>query len=320
MVYSQRRGALSHGLNLLEPYVERVIGGGINPGSNPVITGAGAVRTVDGDSGIGATACVAASDEAAALATRHGIGMVVLRNSNHVGALAYYVDRLVQRGFAAIMFSNADPSMVPPGGGAAVLGSNPISVGIPESGTSGRLVLDMATSAAAHGKIVTAARAGRSIPADWAVDEHGKPTTDPAEALRGALVPAAGPKGFGLAFMVDVLCAGLSGGPIGREIVPLKSSTDLPQQVSVLIIAISPDYCAGSAHLDATAAALVDAVRSARSGDDIRGLPLVPGEPEFMKGQEQEAVVEIDAALTASLVGLGERLGLSFPIRNDAQR
>lgn len=318
LVYSQRRGVLSHGLNLLEPYVERIINGGTNPDPHPRITGAGAVRTVDGDGGIGGAACVAASDEAAALAEQHGIGMVAVRNTNHAGALAYYVERLVQRGLAAIVVSNADPSMVPPGGGAAVLGSNPLSIGVPESMTNGRLILDMATSAAAHGKIVNAARAGRPIPADWAVDEHGDPTTDPDEALRGALVPAAGPKGFGLAFMIDVLCAGLSGGPIGREIVPLKASTHLPQQVSVLIIAISPDHCAGSAHLDATANALVDAVGSARSQEDIRGLPLVPGEPEFIKRREQETLVAIDANLIANLVGLGERMRLPFLSRDGA--
>lgn len=313
LIYSQRRGVLSHGLNLLEPYVDRIVGGGTNLQPHPVTTGAGAVKTVDGNGGIGGVACVVASDEAAELAEQHGIGMVVVRNSNHVGALAFYVERLVQRGLAAIVVSNADPSMVPPGGGAAVLGSNPLAIGVPESTTSGRLILDMATSAAAHGKIVTAARAGRPIPADWAVDEHGDPTTDPDEALRGALVPAAGPKGFGLAFMIDVLCAGLSGGPIGRDVVPLKAGTHLSQQVSLLIIAISPAQCAGAAHFDATTSALVDAVRSARSTEDLRGRPLVPGEPEYIRQQEQQSLVAVDAALTATLAALGERMQLPFP-------
>lgn len=113
--------------------------------------------------------------------------------------------------------------------------------------------------------------------------------------------------------MIDALCAGLSGGRIGREIVPLKTDTNLPQQVSVLIIAMSPEHFAGSGHFDATALALVDAVRSARPASDHRGPALLPGEPEFVRSQEQQVFVVIDVALMASLIELGKRMGPPFP-------
>src|SRR5262249_48053384 len=129
------------------------------------------------------------------------------------------------------------PLMPAPGGAEAMVGNNPIAIALPTLGKHS-VEVDMALSATAMGKVRLAASAGQSIPGSWAVNSQGQPTTDPAEAIKGMLLPAAGPKGFGLAFVIDLLCGGLSGGAIGAEVRPLYGDPALPYQCSQFFMAI----------------------------------------------------------------------------------
>ena len=115
---------------------------------------------------------------------------------------------------------NTRPLMPAPGGAERVVGNNPIAIAVPSDGRR-PIVLDMATSEAAMGKIRMAEKAGEAIPGTWAVKADGSATTDPTEAIAGMLLPAAGPKGFGLAFLIDLLCGVLSGGATGAAVQPL---------------------------------------------------------------------------------------------------
>jgi LDH2 family malate/lactate/ureidoglycolate dehydrogenase len=314
LMFAETRGTNSHGLARLRPYLERIARGGVN--SRPKLTesASGAVHVIDADGSAGAVAGMAAVRAAAQAAGSHGIGIACARNTNHVGALAFYSSALSEAGLVSIVFANADPIMVPPGGSEAVLGSNPIAIGVPGGGgVSQSPLLDMATTAAAHGKIVELSRQGESIPAGWAVDEHGAPTTDAGRALAGALLPAAGPKGFGLAFMIDLLSAGLTGGSLGGGIVPVADRFDEPQGCCLVVIAIDPAHAAGLDSFALADRALVDTVRHSRPVDGQA--PMVPGEPEAERARRAAGTetLTVTDALHQDLLDLLRAWSVSAP-------
>jgi LDH2 family malate/lactate/ureidoglycolate dehydrogenase len=145
---------------------------------------------------------------------------------------------LAAQGLVGIVCSNTRPLMPPPGGAERIVGNNPIAIALPSKDEV--LVTDMAMSATAMGKIRLADSAGRTIPEGWAADAEGRPTTDPAAAIKGMLLPAAGPKGFGLALAIDLLCGGLSGGAITDEVNPLYGNPGAPYRCSHFFLALDP--------------------------------------------------------------------------------
>lgn len=210
LVAANLRGIDSHGVMRLYNYVERVLRGLIDPSARPrVVRDFGAVAVVDGNNGLGYVTAVYASDLAVEKARKHGVGIVGVRNSSHFGMAAYYGIRIAKNGMVGIVLSNAPPAMAPWGGKVARLGTNPVCVAFPHVGEP--IVLDMALSVVARGKIRLAALRNERIPEGWAFDEEGRPTTDPRAALRGTLAPIGGPKGYGLALAVDVLSGVLTG-------------------------------------------------------------------------------------------------------------
>lgn len=313
LLFAQRRGVVGHGLVRLPIYLERIAAGGINRTPDIRTTVSGAVAVIDGDNGTGARVGLAAVSSVSSAAFAQGIGLAVARNANHFGAAGYYAAELASTGLVGIAVSNADPIMIPPGGGRAVLGSNPLAIAVPGDADAPGPLLDMATTAVAHGKIMAAARAGEAIPEGWAVDADGAPTTDPTAALAGALLPAAGPKGFGLSFMIDLLAAGLSGGAIGVDIAALYGSREIPQGVCLLMLAIDPAACASRGHLDATVARLTTAVRSSRDGGHPLGMPLVPGEPEIRYASAAPGTVAVASGLVEDLRTLSTACSVPFP-------
>lgn len=321
LMFAETRGVNSHGLSRIPVYVSRLRAGGINPQPQISRQRAGAVCVVDGDAGAGAPVTMQASRIAAEIAVAEGVSVVLVRNVGHAGALAFYATWLSERGLVAIIASNADPIMVPPGGGRSVLGSNPLAIAVPApSDGETAPMLDMATTAAAHGKVVMAAARGEAIPAGWAVDAGGSETTDAHQALKGALMPAAGAKGFGLAFMIDVLAAGLTGGRTGQEIVPLYSRLDEPQGACLFLIVIDPEHCAGRSSLRRATQRVADAVRRSRIDTPIAGVPMIPGEPELRRLQSSGTQVRIPRAVVAEiLAACGELAGsLPDPINTDS--
>lgn len=210
LVAANLRGIDSHGVARLYSYVERLLRGLINPSAKPrVVQDFGAAALVDGNNGLGYVAAVYASDLAVEKARKYGIGVVGVRNSSHFGMAAYYGMRIARNRMIGIIASNAPPAMAPWGGKVARLGTNPICMAFPCRGEP--IVLDMALSVVARGKIRLAALKRERIPEGWAFDEEGRPTTDPQAALRGTLAPIGGPKGYGLALAVEILSGVLTG-------------------------------------------------------------------------------------------------------------
>jgi LDH2 family malate/lactate/ureidoglycolate dehydrogenase len=151
-----------------------------------------------------------AVDEAVSRARKHGVGIVSIRNSNHFGTCMYYTRLAAEQGCIMMLMSNAGPNMAPWGGLKKKIGTNPWSIAVP-GGAYGPVVMDMANSGVARGKIYLANKRRESIPDHWAVDARGRPTTDPKEALEGFILPMAGHKGYVMGVMVDILSGVLSG-------------------------------------------------------------------------------------------------------------
>ncbi len=211
------RGVYSHGIQLLHRYV-RGLRNGINPTPEITITAdAGGLVVLDGGGGMGQVVSVRAMSLAIERARCHGVATVVVRNSNHMGALAYYGMMAVEQGMIGACSTNGPAIMAPWGGITETLGNNPFCVAVP-AGEAHPIVLDMATSTAARNKIRVAAAKGETLPPGWALDRQGRPTTNAEEALLGLVAPMAEAKGFGLAVALEVLTSVVSGGPIGKEV------------------------------------------------------------------------------------------------------
>jgi LDH2 family malate/lactate/ureidoglycolate dehydrogenase len=213
LVDAELEGQGSQGLTRFPEMLSRLRSGSINPAPQMTVKGTGAVRRLDADNGLGQVAGQKALELAAQLAREHGTGLVAVRASNHLGALDFHVRRAAAGGLVAVALSNTPPAMAAPGTETRYLGTNPIAAAFPTAGHP--IVVDMGTSQVARGRVVEARRAGQAIPEGWAVDAEGRPTTDPAAALDGAMVPMGGDKGFALALLVEMLAAVLPGAAIG---------------------------------------------------------------------------------------------------------
>jgi ureidoglycolate dehydrogenase (NAD+) len=202
--------------------VSAVDGGRINPAPEfRVVTRHQAVATLDADHGFGHHAGTAAIQLAMELADTFGIGAVGVRRSTHFGAAAYFAQQASRRGYAGFAFTNADALVKAAGGAEPFFGTNPICFSVPMEDED-PICLDMATSQVSWNKVLNKRRAREPMPPGWACDEHGEHTTDAARARM--LEPAGDYKGYGLGMMVEILCAGLVGGPFGKDIAPMYGS------------------------------------------------------------------------------------------------
>ncbi len=201
----------SHGLLRLGWYEARLRSGAMKPVTQTTLAvDAGAVAVMDGHDGVGQVITRRAVDEAVTRARKHGVGIVSVRNSNHFGTCMYYTRLGAQQGCVMVLMSNAGPNMAPWGGLKKKIGTNPWSIAVP-GGQHGPVVMDMANSGVARGKIYLANKRRETIPDHWAVDAKGRPTTDPKAALEGFILPMAGHKGYVMGVMVDILSGVLSG-------------------------------------------------------------------------------------------------------------
>lgn len=277
LVAADLEGVASHGVMLVPMYVERIRAGSVSTRpAGAVVSDRQAAIVIDAQNALGQLTARQAVALAAERAAELGMAAVAVRNAFHFGTAGRYARMLAERGCVGIVMSNTRPLMPPPGGAEAVTGNNPVAVAVPSDGPFMPEV-DMALSAAAMGKIRNAAAAGKPIPAGWATDKDGAETTDPNAAIAGMLLPAAGPKGFGLAFIVDLLCGGLSGGGIGGEVRPLFGQLDRPYNCANLFVAVHVGHFGDARDFAARAAA------AARKAAQVKRAPGVervfaPGE------------------------------------------
>jgi LDH2 family malate/lactate/ureidoglycolate dehydrogenase len=206
------------------------------------------------------------------------------------------------RGCISVAMCNTRPLMPAPGGAQAVVGNNPIAIALPsESGEP--VVLDMAMSEASMGKIRIAQATKSQIPPNWATDNSGEPTTDPAAAIAGMLLPAAGPKGYGLAFMIDLISGALSGGAWGHQVKPLYGPPDEPYDCSHFFLAIDVAFFGERGAFEAAVDSAIDGIRQSRKAPGISRL-FTPGERSNERAGNSTEVVEVPSAVAASLLAV----------------
>jgi LDH2 family malate/lactate/ureidoglycolate dehydrogenase len=285
IVEADLRGIESHGVLRLPAYIHRALAGTMTPATElKILRERGASLLVDAQHGFGQIAAIFAMREAINRAESSGVGFVAVRNAGHIGMAAYYAMMALPRMMIGIVSANAAPSMAPWGGTIPLLGTNPICVAIPTGGDVD-IVLDMASSVVARGKIRLAANTGKAIPYGWALDANGLPTDNPVEGLKGTLLPIGGHKGYGLALVVDVLSGVLTGSSFGPNIVSIHEVKD---KVSAGFVCQALDIAA-FADLDQFKSDIQTMIEGIRNSPRAAGVDRIylPGEIEWLNKQER---------------------------------
>ena len=302
-------GVDSHGVLRLTHYLRRMTIGSIKAAAVPVVTRTGPVTAqVHGEDGLGIVHATLAMEEAIAMARENGVGVVGVGHSSHCGAMQLYTRMAAREHLVGIAMTHSSSVVVPHGGKEKYFGTNPISIAVPRA--SGEPVcLDMATSQVAWNKVLNARIEGYDLDPGVAVDAEGNPTTDPHQAR--AAVPLGGPvygyKGYGLAFMVDLLCGLMNGMTFGRHINSMYEDLERPRKIGHFLMAIDPGRFAGAETLEKTVDALIADLRT-------QGEILYPGEPEE-RAQAERVVsgIPIDSEALADMNQWSGKLGIEPP-------
>ncbi len=294
LIESDKRGIDSHGIGRLKPiYIDRIELGIMNPRTDiEILRNEKATAVLDGHNGMGHVVSKKAMEMAIEKAEEYGIGMTVVRNSNHYGIAGYYVTMATEKDMIGITGTNARPSIAPTFGVENMLGTNPLTFGIP-SNDPYPFVLDCATSVSQRGKIEVYGRAGKDLPPGWVIDENGKTRTDTQQVLidltngKAALTPlgglgemTGGYKGFGYATVVEILSAALQDGSFmkalnGKD----EEGKPIPYPLGHFFIAIDPSFFMGKELFKAISTTILKELRDSRKA---------PGESRIYTAGEKE--------------------------------
>ncbi len=309
LVASDLAGIASHGVMLLPMYVDRIRAGSVSlKTAARVVSDRGSAVVLDAENALGQLTAHQAVELLRERVPAHGLAAVAVRNAFHFGTAGRWAVALAERGCIGIVMCNTRPLMPAPGGAERVVGNNPLAIAVPSAGNP-PVVVDMAMSATAMGKIRLAEAAGRPIPDGWAADAAGRPTNDPAEAIKGMLLPAAGPKGFGLAFMIDLLCGGLSAGAIGEEVRPLYGDPADPYRCASFFLAIDVARFCDPAEFVQKSTAFAAKARNSKRAPGVERL-YSPGEPAWLARQANADTCPVAAETAAALQKIAAGLGV----------
>ena len=301
-------GHHTHGVGRLESYGERIDAGAIKADATIRIEAvAPAIAKVDGAGAIGPLVGMRALDAAMERARQFGVGVALVRNGNHFGAIAPYCHLAAEQGFASIIGSNASVTIAPTGGREERLGNNPLGIGVPFPGAR-PVILDMAMSVVARGKIRAALKRGESIPATWATDREGKSTTDPKAALDGFLLPFGDYKGYGLALMVDLIAGLLSGAAYLTHVNSWVEQPEAPGNLGHFFILLDTSRLGSPEWLAARMADFASIVHGTPPANPLEPV-LLPGEKEMDHFERQRRDgIDVDPALRARLEAYAARV------------
>ncbi len=321
LVGANLRGVDSHGMQMLVVYLQQLRAGGVDPRATGRVAHAnGACLRYDGDNALGQVVAQRCSDLVIAKAAEHGVAVVTAHHSNHFGTGAWWGERIAREGYLALVFSNACPVVAPWQGITPILGTNPLCMAVPAEMPGAGWLLDMATTTAALGKVADAKNRGeKTIPLAWGFrDEQGQPTSDPAAAQRGTPTPLGGFKGTGLAMMVELLSAGLSGGAMATEL-PAYTDGSETLGISHTFIAIDPRRFGVAETFAPRAARLSGMVKASQPSPGHHEI-LVAGEPEWRCAcTRQESGIPLPRTLWEELMVWARELAVQPPaIKEDA--
>lgn len=310
ILFANRRGVATHGVGRLPLYVHKIAAGHYNPNNEiEVLADNAAYALLDAHNGFGQVVAYKATKMAIEKAKKYGIAVVGVRNSNNFGTAGYFGDMAAREGCAAMVYANAAPAIAPTGGNKTIFGTNPLCYAYPGDENHDPILLDMATTIAARGKIRLAAKNGEKIPLDWAIDPDGQPTDDPNVALKGSLLPIGGYKGYGLSMFVDIFAGMLTGSHYAGEVKNL-SKMEEDSGNGHLFVVIDLDKFMTVDEKRERIAHFYEAVKAC--GEE--GKIFMPGEIEYIKMKNSSAAVQIsfkqfeDVNAVAEEVGAASRL------------
>lgn len=308
------KGVFSHGVARLPIYLRRLRHKLIDPAVTPLtVTETESSLLLDARSGFGHPAARLGVQRGIAKAAKTGTCSVGVYNSTHFGMAGYYAEIAARKGNIALVTSNSASRMAPWGARDALMGTNPLAIGVPADNEP--VVLDMSTSAAALGKIMLARETGQPIPTGWALDQTGAPTSNASAALAGTLLPMAGPKGSGLAFMLDVLAGVLTRAKFGRGVNSIYNQFERPEECGHFIMLVDVSaFMPLQAFKERVTAYVADfkKTRPIEEGAEV----LLPGEIENRKKQQAgENGILFDEATLSHLHQLANETGIALPAR-----
>jgi LDH2 family malate/lactate/ureidoglycolate dehydrogenase len=310
LLFADSRRVSSHGIVRLPLYMSKVDNGIMNIKTEmPFIRESGATALLDAQNGLGQLAGHKGMMKAIELAKKYGIGMVGVRDSNHFGTGAWYSMLAADQGMIGIAMANASPAIAPFGSTVPFLGTNPLSIAVPAGKNHKPIVLDMAMSPVARGKIRIYEKKGEKIPLDWGLDVNGKPTDDPKEALKGSLVAIGGVKGSALSLIVDLISGVMTSTGLTGE---TKGITDTsgPSQTGHAFIVVDISRFIDTNEFGENVDKVIDT---------IKALPRKPGFNEiFMAGEIEYGLMEkvkvdgigLEDPVVKELNELAEKLGV----------
>ena len=311
MILADLRGADGHGIFRLPQYVRRIRAGGMNVKPNiHVVQETAAATLVDGDNGMGHLVMRFAAEVAIGKAERSGIGWVGVRQSNHAGPAALYAMMPLARDMIGIYLAVGSANHMPPWGGIELLlSTNPIAFAIPAF-EEPPIVLDIATSVAAYGKVKTKAQRGEQMPEGWMIDAFGRPLTDPKRAEEGFLLPIGDYKGYGLALVFGLLAGTLNGAAFGRDVIDYNKDDTTPTNTGQVIVALD---VARFSPVEVFKRNVDEVIRQMRNSKRMHGVERIrlPGEQSHATWLERSATgVPMNDTLFKDLQHLASDLGI----------
>src|SRR5579864_3257819 len=312
MVEADLRGSDTHGVIRLPLYVRRLRAGGINANPNiRVISERASVALLDGDNGMGHLVMHSAGTLAIEKAKETGIGWVGARMSNHAGPAALYVTLPLHHDMIGLYFAVGSNNHLPAWGSSeSLLGTNPLAVAVPAEHEPA-IVLDMAPTVAAYGKVRLKAQRGEAMPVGWMIDKEGKPLTDPKRADEGHLLPIGDYKGYGLSLIIGILAGALNRAALGRDVVDFVKETGKATNTGQAIAAIAIEAFMPAAEFKRN---VDQVIRDIRNSQRLPGVDRIflPGEQSHAKLEERRAHgVPMAKALRDSLDALARDLGIA---------
>ena len=309
MVRADLQGSDGHGVFRLPQYVRRIKGGAVNIKPNiRIVREAAGMALVDGDNGMGHLVMRFATEKAIEKAKSAGVAWVGVKWSNHAGPASLYAGMPLEHDMAGLYLAVGNANHLPPWGGLdMLLSTNPIAVAVP-AGEEPAIVLDMATTVAAYGKVKTKAQRGETMPEGWMMDREGRPLLDPQRANEGFLLPIGGYKGYGLALIFGLLAGTLNGAAMGKDVVDFNADDTTPTNTGHVIVAINVDAFQPVAEFKKSVDALI---RDIRASERLPGVDRVrlPGEgSQAARADRMKNGIPLPAPLAASLNQLAGEL------------
>lgn len=309
LVNADMRGVSSHGVTRLTAYARRLRERLVDPDAQPqIVKDAGSLLLIDAQNGMGAVTAQHAMEQCVARAAQNGCCFAAIRGGNHFGYAAYFTEYAASKGMIGVAVANGPVAIVPIGGVEPILGTNPVSISVPASRYR-TLVLDMATSVVARGKITLAQKEGRSIPEGWGIDQEGRATTDPAQVH--AVLPFGGAKGYAIALIAEILCSCLSGALNGQTMGSFYDYNNI-QQSGFFLGAFDVQSIMPLAAFQESVDTLFDQIKAVPKAQGVSEI-MIPGEIEYNNFERaQREGISLSDAVVKELVELSAQYKVPF--------